>query len=102
MAEDYDTRRRPKGTVEMEVDSLEGLKIQRTDHQTAVIDVDYSEGFELPDTDDGITFSEDELTAPVIPLQRAVEFVCSSCFMARKIIHRAYDRNGKPVCNDCA
>ena len=101
MADDYDARRRPKGTVEIEADSLEGLRVQRADHQTAVIDIDYAEGFDLPDTEETVTFSEEDL-APVVPIQARTEFVCSRCFLVRLISQRAYDRNDKPVCNDCA
>ena len=100
MPEDYDAPR--KRGAEVETDSLEELQ-QLASHkqQTAVIDDDLID-FSLPGaeiTDEA--FSEDEFTAPVIPMQ-ASEFRCSSCFLAHPMRRRAYNRNNEPVCNDCA
>lgn len=103
MAEDYDKRRRPKGSVEeVETDSLEELQLSSHKQQTATIDVD--EEFALPDTnieDIAQSLSEEEFTVPVIPMQQT-EFRCSSCFLVHPIRRRAYNRNSQPVCNDCA
>lgn len=103
---DYDAPRPHRGApAEPETDSLEGLQFQRTNtNQTATIDVDYTEGFTLPDAEDAgdnIVLSEEELTVPVVPMQ-ATEFRCSACFLVHPMRRRAYNRNGEPVCNDCA
>lgn len=101
MPEDYDAPRKPRGSVEdPETDSLEELQIRRSHTATATLDVDYAEGFVLPD-DVELTLAEDEFTAPVVPMQ-VTEFRCSKCFLVHPIRRRAFNRNNEPVCNDCA
>ncbi|MFL6076697.1 MAG: DUF4193 domain-containing protein [Mycobacteriales bacterium] len=97
MATDYDAPRRDDDLGE---DSLEELKARRADAQSAVVDVDEAEvveGFELP----GADLSGEELTVRVLPMQND-EFRCSSCFLVHHRSQLAGERNGMPVCRDCA
>jgi hypothetical protein len=97
MATDYDAPRRDDDLGE---DSLEELKARRADAQSAVVDVDEAEvveGFELP----GADLSGEELTVRVLPMQND-EFRCSSCFLVHHRSQLAGERNGRPVCRDCA
>src|SRR5690606_42064214 len=84
-------------------DSLEGLKARRNETQSGVVDVDEyatAEGFELPGADlSGL--SGEELTVKVVPKQ-ADEFTCSVCFLVHHRSRLSEERNGQPVCRDCA
>ena len=99
MATDYDTPR--KTDDELDSDSLEELKARRADLAASSVDVDeteLAENLELP----GADLSGEELTVRVIPRQ-ADEFTCSRCFLVH---HRSQlakqDKQGQPVCRDCA
>ena len=99
MATDYDAPRRTE-TDDVSEDSLEELKARRNEAQSAVVDVDESESaenFELP----GADLSGEELSVRVIPKQ-ADEFTCSSCFLVHHRSQLAYERDGHPVCSECA
>ena len=66
----------------------------------ARIDVDeaeLNENLELP----GADLSGEELTVRVLPKQED-EFTCSSCFLVHHRSRLAGQRNGQPVCRDCA
>ncbi|MEU9073842.1 DUF4193 domain-containing protein [Kitasatospora sp. NPDC004745] len=98
MATDYDA---PRDTGdESSDDSIEALKSQRDDKQSSAVDVEPEavEGLELP----GADLSGEELTVRVVPMQED-EFTCMTCFLVH---HRAQlageDRNGQPICRDCA
>lgn len=98
MATDYDAPRRDE--AELGEDSLEELKSRRTDAQSAVVDVDeadIAEGFELP----GADLTDEELTVKVIPMQQD-EFRCSKCFLVHHRSQLAFEKNGQPVCKECA
>jgi len=98
MATDYDAPRRDE--VDLGEDSLEELKSRRTDAQSATVDIDESEAaesFELP----GADLADEELTVKVLPMQ-ADEFRCSRCFLVHHRSQLAGERNGQPVCRDCA
>ena len=98
MATDYDAPRRDE--AELGEDSLEELKSRRTDSQSAVVDVDETdaaEGFELP----GADLADEELTVKVIPMQQD-EFRCSKCFLVHHRSQLAFEKNGDPVCKECA
>jgi formylmethanofuran dehydrogenase subunit E len=98
MATDYDAPRRDE--AELGEDSLEELKSRRTDAQSAVVDVDetdIAEGFELP----GADLADEELTVKVIPMQQD-EFRCSKCFLVHHRSQLAFEKNGEPVCKECA
>jgi formylmethanofuran dehydrogenase subunit E len=98
MATDYDAPRRDE--AELGEDSLEELKSRRTDSQSAVVDVDETdaaEGFELP----GADLADEELTVKVIPMQQD-EFRCSKCFLVHHRSQLAFEKNGEPVCKECA
>jgi len=98
MATDYDAPRRDE--VELGEDSLEELKARRVDSQSASVDVDeieVAETFELP----GADLADEELTVRVVPMQ-ADEFRCSRCFLVHHRSQLAYERNGEPVCRECA
>ena len=99
MATDYDAPR--KTEEESPAESLEALQASRGGGaQTAVIDVDENdtaEGIDLP----GADLSNEELSVRVLPRQ-ADEFTCSSCFLVHHRSRLAGERNGQPVCRDCA
>ena len=96
---DYDAPRR--STVEDgDAESLDALTTTRKDAQSPDVDLDEgdtAEGVELP----GADLSGEELTMPVIPKQ-ADEFTCSSCFLVHHRSRLASEKNGRPVCTECA
>ena len=99
MATDYDAPRRNEAD-ELGEDSLEELKARRAEAQSASVDVDetdFNENLELP----GADLSGEELTVRAVP-QQADEFTCSSCFLVHHRSRLAGERNGQPVCRDCA
>jgi hypothetical protein len=97
MATDYDS---PRATDdEIGEDSLEELKARR-DVQAGNVDVDeveLAESLELP----GADLSGEELTVRVMPRQ-ADEFTCSRCFLVHHRSQLAEERNGQPICRECA
>ncbi|MFE2426566.1 DUF4193 domain-containing protein [Streptomyces sp. NPDC059373] len=98
MATDYDTPRKTDddGTE----DSIEELKTRRNEKTTGSVDVDEfdaAEGLELP----GADLSNEELSVRVLPRQ-ADEFTCMSCFLVHHRSQLASEKNGQPVCRDCA
>src|SRR5262245_53111482 len=98
MATDYDAPRRDE--AELGEDSLEELKSRRSDVQSAAVDVDetdIAEGLELP----GADLADEELTVKVLPMQQD-EFRCAKCFLVHHRSQLAYERNGQPVCKECA
>jgi Domain of unknown function (DUF4193) len=96
-ATDYDAPRRP--AADLAEDSLEELTARRQVAQSPSADVDEvdAESFELP----GADLADEELTVPVVPM-RANEFRCSSCFLVHHRSQLAGERNGQPLCRDCA
>jgi len=99
MATDYDAPRRTDDS-EIGEDSLEELKARRAEAQAGTVDVDeadLAESLELP----GADLSGEELTVRVLPRQ-ADEFTCTSCFLVHHRSQLASERNGQPVCRDCA
>ena len=96
-ATDYDAPRRP--AADLAEDSLEELTSRRQTAQSPSADVDEvdAESFELP----GADHADEELTVPVVPM-RANEFRCSSCFLVHHRSQLAGERNGQPLCRDCA
>jgi hypothetical protein len=98
MATDYDAPRRDK-EENTGPDGIEALAKGRTD-QSGSVDVDeaeVAENFELPGADLG----EEELSVKVLPMQ-ADEFRCSSCFLVHHRSQFAKEKNGQPICKDCA
>ena len=98
MATDYDAPR--KTDDELAEDSLEELKAQRATKAASSVDVDeveLAENLELP----GADLSDESLTVRVIPRQ-ADEFTCSRCFLVHHRSQLAYERDGQPVCSECA
>ncbi len=99
MATDYDAPRRNEAD-ELGEDSLEQLKARRAEAQSATVDTDeaeLNESFELP----GADLSTEELTVKVLPKQ-ADEFTCVSCFLVHHRSQLAGQKNGRPICRDCA
>ncbi len=99
MATDYDAPRRNESD-DVGEDSLEELKARRNEAQSSAVDVDEgdtAESFELP----GADLSGEELTVSVVPKQ-ADEFTCSVCFLVQHRSRLAAERDGRPVCVDCA
>jgi hypothetical protein len=102
MATDYDAPRRGE-VEELGEDSLEELKARRAEAQSGTIDVDeteLNESLELPGADLS-SLSGEELTVRVLPKQ-ADEFTCASCFLVHHRSRLARERNGQPICRDCA
>ena len=98
MATDYDAPR--KTDDELNEESLEELKARRSDKSSGVVDEDEAEaaeGFELP----GADLSGEELSVRVIPKQHD-EFTCSECFLIHHRSQLAYEKDGLPVCTECA
>lgn len=98
MATDYDAPR--KTDEELNEDSIEELKARRSDKNSGAVDEDETEaaeGFELP----GADLSGEELSVRVLPRQ-ADEFTCSVCFLVHHRSQLAYEKNGMPVCTECA
>ncbi|GEB50024.1 MULTISPECIES: DUF4193 domain-containing protein [Streptomyces] len=98
MATDYDTPR--KTDDEVNEDSIEELKARRNDKSASNVDVDefeQAEGLELP----GADLSNEELSVRVLPRQ-ADEFTCMSCFLVHHRSQLAAEKNGQPICRDCA
>jgi hypothetical protein len=98
MATDYDAPR--KTDDELSEDSIEELKARRVDKTTSTVDedeIEAAEGFELP----GADLSNEELSVRVLPRQ-ADEFTCTSCFLVHHRSQLASERNGQPICKECA
>ena len=98
MATDYDAPR--KNEEELNEDSLDELQSRRSEGSSGVVDEDETEaaeGFELP----GADLSNEELSVRVIPKQ-ADEFTCSQCFLVYHRSQLAYEKDGMPVCVECA
>jgi hypothetical protein len=98
MATDYDAPR--KTDDELSEDSIEELKARRVDKTTGAVDedeIEAAEGFELP----GADLSNEELSVRVLPRQ-ADEFTCASCFLVHHRSQLAAERNGQPICKECA
>jgi hypothetical protein len=99
MATDYDTPRRSE-VDDLGEDSLEELKARRAEAQSGSVDVDeaeLAEGLELP----GADLSGEELTVKVLPKQ-SDEFTCSSCFLVHHRSQLATEKDGRPICRECA
>ncbi|WP_026922329.1 DUF4193 domain-containing protein [Glycomyces arizonensis] len=99
MATDYDAPRRDKEEATGGTDSIEALAKGRSD-QSGSVDVDeaeVAENFELPGADLG----DEELSVKVLPMQND-EFRCSSCFLVHHRSQYAKEKNGQPICKDCA
>ena len=98
MATDYDAPR--KNEEDLNEDSIEELKARRAEKNAAVVDEDEAEaaeGFELP----GADLSGEELSVRVLPRQ-ADEFTCSRCFLVHHRSQLAGEKNGQPICSECA
>jgi len=98
MATDYDSPR--KTDDDLGEDSLQELQARRMDKSSSTIDLDpddSAEGLELP----GADLSNEELSVRVIPRQ-ADEVTCSSCFLVHHRSQLAEERNGQPICRECA
>ena len=100
MTVDYD-KPRNADVDEIPEDSLDDLKARRDVAQSSTIDADESDSpevFDLPDVD----FSAEELLlVRVLPKQRD-EFTCSSCFLVHHRSRLASDKDGRPICTECA
>jgi hypothetical protein len=98
MATDYDAPR--KTEEEQSEESIEELKARRHDASSGKVDEDETEAaeaFELP----GADLSHEELSVQVVPRQ-ADEFTCSSCFLVHHHSQLAHEKDGQPICRDCA
>lgn len=99
MATDYDAPR--KVDEDLAEDSIEELKAaRRGDTKSGIVDVDeteLAESLELP----GADLSNEELAVQVLPRQ-ADEFTCSKCFLVHHRSQLAGEKDGLPICKDCA
>ncbi|MFC4336412.1 DUF4193 domain-containing protein [Salininema proteolyticum] len=98
MATDYDAPRREKEEPQGG-EAIEAIAKGNRD-QSGKVDVDeteVAENFELPGADLG----DEELSVKVVPMQDD-EFRCSSCFLVQHRSQYAGDKNGQPICSDCA
>jgi hypothetical protein len=98
MATDYDAPR--KTEEDLSEDSLQELQARRSDKNSGVVDEDETEaaeGFELP----GADLSGEELSVRVLPRQ-ADEFTCTRCYLVHHRSQLAYEKDGQPVCSECA
>jgi hypothetical protein len=92
---DYDSPRRT--VVDLEPDGLEELAARRVAAQSPTVDVDETEGFELPGGD----LPDEELVVTVVPML-ADEFRCSRCFLVHHRTQRVAGRDGQDICRECA
>ncbi len=98
MATDYDAPR--KSEDDISEDSIEELKARRADKTTGNVDVDeteHAEGFELP----GADLSNEDLSVQVLPAQQD-EFTCGSCFLVHHRSQLVGEKDGLPICSECA
>jgi hypothetical protein len=98
MATDYDTPR--KTDDDLNEDSIEELKARRNDKSSntdQLEDFDGAESLELP----GADLSGEELSVRVLPRQ-ADEFTCMSCFLVHHRSQLSHEKDGQPICRDCA
>lgn len=98
MATDYDAPR--KTDDEQSEDSIEELKARRHEKNSGKVDedeVEAAESFELP----GADLSHEELAVQVVP-KKSDEFTCMSCFLVHHRSQLASEKNGNPICKDCA
>jgi Domain of unknown function (DUF4193) len=100
MTVDYDTPR-DADSYEMSEDSLDDLKARRNVAPSSGIDTDESdssEPLELPDVD----IPADELLLVRVLPKQPNEFTCSSCFLVHHLSQLAADKDGRPICTECA
>lgn len=92
---DYDV---PRGdAIDVGEASIEDLKARQAEVQAAVIDINESDEFVIPDVD----LLDDELTVTVVPIQ-VDEFRCGWCFLVRHRSQLASHRVNGPICDECA
>jgi len=99
MATDYDAPRKTEDDALAE-DSIEELKARRIDKAASTVDIDeteLAENLELP----GADLSDESLSVRVLPKQ-ADEFTCGNCFLVHHRSQLAGERNGSPICRECA
>ncbi len=99
MATDYDAPRKTEDDSLAE-DSIEELKARRVDKAASTVDVDeteLAENLELP----GADLSDESLSVRVLPRQ-ADEFTCGRCFLVHHRSQLAGERDGMPICRECA
>ena len=99
MATDYDAPRKTEDDGLAE-DSIEELKARRVDKAASTVDVDeteLAENLELP----GADLSDESLSVRVLPRQ-ADEFTCGRCFLVHHRSQLAGERDGMPICKECA
>jgi hypothetical protein len=92
---DFDAPR--TNTIEPPTQSLDLLQARWAGQIDEQADPEFADIYDLPSLD----LSEDELTAPVIPVQ-ANEFRCGGCFLVLRMTQRSGSRGGHDVCRDCA
>jgi hypothetical protein len=99
MATDYDAPR--KSETEIADEQAETLAVTQAGKATSTItdpdEANLGDDLELP----GADLSDHTLEIHVVPVQ-ADEFTCSTCFLVHHASQHAGDRNGRPVCSDCA
>jgi hypothetical protein len=92
---DFDAPR--TNTIDPPTQSLDLLQARWAGQIDESADPEFADIYDLP----GMDISDDELTAPVIPVQ-ANEFRCYGCFLVLRQTQRAGSRGGHDICSDCA
>jgi hypothetical protein len=99
MATDYDAPR--KSETEIADEHAETLAVTQSQKSTTTLadpdEANLGDDLELP----GADLSDQALEVHVVPVQ-ADEFTCGACHLVRHASQNAGDRNGRPVCADCA
>lgn len=95
---DYDSPRRPG--FDTGEDRAEELAVRSTAARSLGRDLDEAEAAETPESS-GADASDEELTAPVVPIQ-SDEFRCTRCFLVHHQSRLAARADGQDVCQECS
>ncbi len=104
---DYDAPRQRRGEAGDD-DSSQVLRTRDADIRSGAVELDetdLNEALELPGADLSNLLFEQELTAPIVPIQ-ADEFTCSRCFLIysrSRLTHgHGHGHQSALICRDCA
>jgi uncharacterized protein DUF4193 len=95
---DYDSPRRPG--FDTGEDGTEELAARGAAARSLGRDLDETEAAETLESS-GADASDDELTAPVVPIQ-SDEFRCTRCFLLHHRSRLAARADGQDVCQECS
>jgi hypothetical protein len=83
--------------IDPPAESLDLLQARWAEQIDESADPEFADIYDLP----GMDIADEDLTAPVIPVQTN-EFRCGCCFLVLRRTQRASSRNGHDICRDCA